>query len=460
MPSALDMLNGTVADKPKSALDMLNASAAPPEEPSSATGRFLGGAWENVNPIAGVKGLMGAVAHPIQTGGAILRSQGDQFVKAYGDWKKGHYVEAAGHAAAGALPLVGPAAAEAGETIASGDIAGGLGKGVGLVGSMLAPGRAPGKVGEAVEGASNTLKKGAERIISSNLKTPESLINRNPTKNIPRIVLEGKYSPGFKGARQAGAVEATNAEKLLKNSAGVPGKHSLQPVLDSIDQLERDYRASGRPPEDLAQLDRVRQEVMNTPAYSKQVYDANGNPIGRELTKQNATDVDMFKQTARKKVSESYGKDAGPTKEAWKSVGRGFGELQRDVVPEAGSLLAKESDAIVAKKALSKMGKREGNKYNIGLMDFLGAGEALGAVASGNPLLAALGVGGIALKHPTTAFPIARGVDRVGKLVGKTAPAAKALTTGATVGKVIDNALRPVKKEEVDSKFAAWQATK
>lgn len=65
-------------------------------------------------------------------------------------------LEAAGHAAAAALPLVGPAAATAGEDIGSGDterIERGGGNAVGMVGSMLAPG-AVGKVAPKVALAS------------------------------------------------------------------------------------------------------------------------------------------------------------------------------------------------------------------------------------------------------------------------------------------------------------------
>src|SRR5262249_47504445 len=67
--------------------------------------------------------------------------------KAAEDTKAGRYVEAAGRALAGALPLLGPAAANAGETIASGDIAGGLGKTAGLLAPAAIGAVAPEAVG-------------------------------------------------------------------------------------------------------------------------------------------------------------------------------------------------------------------------------------------------------------------------------------------------------------------------
>jgi hypothetical protein len=50
--------------------------------------------------------------------------------------------ELLGHGVAALLPIVGPAAAHAGEQIASGDVRGGVGSGLGLVSGVLAPGAA------------------------------------------------------------------------------------------------------------------------------------------------------------------------------------------------------------------------------------------------------------------------------------------------------------------------------
>jgi hypothetical protein len=52
----------------------------------------------------------------------------EQARQAVDAFKRGHYSEAAGRGVAAALPVVGPAAAHAGETMASGNVAGGLGE--------------------------------------------------------------------------------------------------------------------------------------------------------------------------------------------------------------------------------------------------------------------------------------------------------------------------------------------
>jgi hypothetical protein len=114
-------------------------SAAPLE--GSVLSRATAGLWKHVNPVTIVSGLAHAVTHPIDTVGNILSAQGAQFGKAAEDVKQGRYSEAIGHSVAGVLPLVGPAAAAAGEQIAAtGDIAGGIGEAIGLAGSIVAPG--------------------------------------------------------------------------------------------------------------------------------------------------------------------------------------------------------------------------------------------------------------------------------------------------------------------------------
>lgn len=128
-------LSGTPqAPKPATA-EQFTQQAPQPE--GSAAGRFASGAWEMLNPISAVQGIAQAVRHPIDTASNILQQQGAQFSKAGEAYQQGRYSEMAGHAAAGVLPLIGPAAAEAGEQIGAGDVAGGLGKAAGLVAPVV-----------------------------------------------------------------------------------------------------------------------------------------------------------------------------------------------------------------------------------------------------------------------------------------------------------------------------------
>lgn len=138
--------------RPVSAEDFME-----PEPEGSGLGRFLSNAGEMLNPITMVKGVAQAIAHPIDTGAALLSAQAGEGKKALNDVRSGRYIEAIGHGAAAALPLLGPAAAAAGEQIASGDIAGGLGKGAGLIAPALVGAAVPktARVPGATTGAMN-----------------------------------------------------------------------------------------------------------------------------------------------------------------------------------------------------------------------------------------------------------------------------------------------------------------
>lgn len=118
-----------------------------------AAKRFVMGFAHNVDPrpalklvYDGANALGGMLSGDLSRGDAFAddlkglgQAQLEQFKKGYEAYKAGRFSEAAGHTLAGALPLVGPAAAAAGETIGSGDFAGGAGQIAGLAAGAKAP---------------------------------------------------------------------------------------------------------------------------------------------------------------------------------------------------------------------------------------------------------------------------------------------------------------------------------
>lgn len=111
-----------------------------PGPEGSALGRFASNLGEQINPVTIAKGLANTVMHPIDTAGGILSAANEQRLKAHDELKKGNYGQMAARSVAAAIPILGPAAAQAGEQIGAGDIAGGLGKAMGIVWPMLAVG--------------------------------------------------------------------------------------------------------------------------------------------------------------------------------------------------------------------------------------------------------------------------------------------------------------------------------
>jgi hypothetical protein len=114
------------------------AAPAPPPE-SHPVSDFVGNLVNTVNPIPAIKQ---AVTDPVGFAKGIGSAQMGEFSKARaalaGQGEESgplpmRLLSAAGHGLAGALPIVGPMAAHAGEQIGSGDVAGGLGTATGLL---------------------------------------------------------------------------------------------------------------------------------------------------------------------------------------------------------------------------------------------------------------------------------------------------------------------------------------
>ncbi len=132
--------------------DQLHTEAT--KSQTGPVGRFIGGLWDTT--VGGLKDTALALADltsqlgpggrgfdPNSVGGkaamGIVQGHIDQAKKAKDALDQGRYSEAIGHSLATILPLVGPAAAHAGERIGEGDVAGGLGEATGLVGMSMAP---------------------------------------------------------------------------------------------------------------------------------------------------------------------------------------------------------------------------------------------------------------------------------------------------------------------------------
>jgi hypothetical protein len=136
----------------------------------------------------------------------MVEGSTDQFVKAAAD---PNLVSAAGHAAAGLLPGIGPAAAHSGELIAEGKWKEGLGEGVGLLASAVAP-----RVAGAVVRKTTPVVNRAGAAVGD--AATKSYLGLSPGKNL-------KYKDmGFDVAREVGrsGEMAWTSEGMLKKLKG------------------------------------------------------------------------------------------------------------------------------------------------------------------------------------------------------------------------------------------------
>jgi len=224
-----------------------------PEARGGAAGRFVSNAASALNPVAMAQGLYGAVRHPIDTAQAVIGQQADQFGKAKQAFSEGRYSEAAGHGVASALPLIGPAAAGAGEQIGSGDVAGGLGAASGLLATsaipagvrnarrVMTPGMRDAAAGALEKGAASRYvdvmapKVGANKTRLGNManKVAPALASDPAMSAMSREGLHGKVASALAAAEDEldSVSQARNTNKVWHTK---PILRDLQAKLDAV----------------------------------------------------------------------------------------------------------------------------------------------------------------------------------------------------------------------------------
>lgn len=146
-----------------------------------------------------------------QFGSDIVQGQVDQAKQAKQSFKQGNYSEAIGHGLASAVPLVGPAAAQAGENI--GDPTGeNTWRGVGQAAGMLAPAAASAVIPAAARAAEKTgvtsaIRNSAERQYERAL-APKARLGDQKFKVMAQKAVAGK-GPDAPGLLDRGVVAAT-----------------------------------------------------------------------------------------------------------------------------------------------------------------------------------------------------------------------------------------------------------
>ena len=258
---------------------------------AGAANRFVSGAISTLNPMPliekyGREGAGGVL-------GSAVQAQADEFHKA-GDalHSRGEFEgqslpnrlsQAAGHAVAGALPVVGPAAANVGEELGTaladpnGDVATPLGKGFGLVAPAIAAGGASlaGKVADAT-GATDAIAGGLRNSASdsySRVLNPTTKANKAITQRIaPELADRGVVAFSRKG---------------IQNQAAANIQKFGQQISDAYDAL---------PPNATVPLDSIVQHMDKAAGDSFTIPDANGVevPMG-PLAKQGLSHVEDLK---------------------------------------------------------------------------------------------------------------------------------------------------------------------
>ena len=240
-PDGLDEASFQRWIRPRLAAEVGRAENLPAAPEGGAVGRFLSNAGEMLNPVSAAKGVYDAVRHPIDTAANIYGASKAQAGQAIDMARQGRYVEAAGHAV-GAVPLIGPAAVEAGEQIAEGDIAGGLGKAAGMLAPFGAVSAARGVKAAIPARAATALEEGAASRIA-NVMRPEVGANKTRFGNIAeRVAPDLAKNPamtawsreGFHTKIQQGLASSEAALDDAANARLSARTFSTQPILDDL----------------------------------------------------------------------------------------------------------------------------------------------------------------------------------------------------------------------------------
>lgn len=291
---------------PRLASAVGEAESLPAKAEGSALGRFGSNVGEMLNPIAMAKGIGQAIQHPIDTASNILGQSANQARQAVDMAKQGRYSEALGHGI-GTLPLIGPAAVEAGEQIAQGDIAGGLGKGVGMlipaaIPSMVRGARAaaPGRAREAVAVA---LDKGAADRYAGVMR-PE--VGQNKTRfgnTAERIAPELASDPNMSAWSREGlhrnvqqSLEASTRGLDEASDARLSARSfPTQPIINDLIQKRARFTA---------EAEKASSATRQTSTRASSILDERGQPIAVTESKALPYGTDQVPAPNRARVAQ------------------------------------------------------------------------------------------------------------------------------------------------------------
>ena len=416
-----------------------------PGSPSEAVGRFASNFANAVNPVPGIKAIVSdpqGLKHGIEEN--VFRPQVDQFGKAAdaargkdefsGMGPIGRASEAFGHGLAGAVPLAGPAAANAGDQIGNGDVAGGLGSAAGLISTAATP--------LVTKGIGRGLQRAAEPVMENALGIRN--IDRAPGGKMPgRAALD--LTSGFKPETIENSARDAMADQTAARSAAMAAHPnatpSLRPALDEIEAARNKGLAGNS---DMSHLDPMR-EQLTTPRSGFA-----GATQGNPLTISELQDPDNF-LAIRQRFGNDFTKfdHARPLPSETMNVGnRAYHQLTDEfhravpgtaepdtnianLMPVAESAAARKLNAPPLQRMVGRFAPHTGAL--VGAVGGYHAGGPLGA-------LAGIAVPEI-LASPTVQAAAARGINGVGRAV------ASPITTRAIQGAQL---VKPLRRNDED----------
>jgi hypothetical protein len=360
-----------------------------PGPEGSAASRFFSNAGKVLNPVTMVSGFYEAFKdRPAmeRTLTNIYEAGKAQAGKAAEAYRAGDYREMTRHGLAAALPVLGPAADAAGEQIASGDVAGGLGTMVGLQASVAAPSvlgavsrTAPAMAARAA--VADVVRAQAVPLVRAGVKAPLTLLRQQAgasrtgvnfqANRLAQFLIENRITTPAQATRIIRNSEA-ELQRILSTRGQTPTDAPARAAL-YLDILER-QASRALTPDHAATVRRAAAELPEGPLGETV---PGPTPTGQPL-RQLRPDVpaeealDIARTTSRFETRRSWGEQKGTAMEAVKAQERAVRDAFRQALPEARTPLERQGQAILAERVMDRQVWREANRDVVSLPGLVG----------------------------------------------------------------------------------------
>lgn len=258
------------------------AASTPHTQQGSAVGRFVKPAWDAIKSVGSLPGAAagfldaadaasrGDAAPMAAIGEGVVQPHVDQARRAQEAIGSGHVVEGLGHAAAAAIPVFGPAAADIGEAAGSGNFAGAIGQAAVMAAPFV---------------KAESLPAGVARVLKKRAAAREFDLMKPTLKRVGTAEeIAGQVAGGTAGRETAGGIgigdRATLAARAKARSVAA-GKEieALQKMDTPVDIAPVVQRIRDR----AAKLETVPPDRIVTAEQPSGILDASGQMVMNEV---------------------------------------------------------------------------------------------------------------------------------------------------------------------------------
>ncbi len=337
-----------------------NLPEVPPQTVMHGLATAVEPAWNAVKslasalPIPEAVGGSGIIGGPKKLLKGLAQAQWNEYMKSKEAGDKGRVGEVIAHAAAAALPVVGPWAAnyaeQVGNELGTGDYVGAAGTTLGNAALLAAP--------KVVEGASKLARGGARYAMRQAVKPAEALADRyrtTPPKIVDTLLKEGvNVTPG--GVDKLSQLLTATNDELTAKLAASDATISKARVLDRVQEAGQDaLKSEVNPQGSLKAIEKVANQFIEHPEY----------PGDTPLS---VSEAQNLKTGTYRQIGASYGKSKPGTIAAQKALARGLKEEIAAAVPEASALNARESSLMAAGETMGRAVSKSANADPLGLL--------------------------------------------------------------------------------------------